>query len=446
MTADNNNDRLATAESAIMVALEAQGYDFPEGFKAIDGLLRVADAAGARITLAIAHGDGTADETSLRSILSRRAPKPPPARLKTLHEFISAVEALSPQTASLSLKTKMSDRPINLERDLYNLANSAEQLERFARGVDDLVSTSRVTPAVAERSLIDMLSGRASQFYGNYCELACYIWLMRNMAEFETQVRLQASEVLGNTPRDLDGRFADVDVVFDIKAAGMQQYLRDEFVSKLQPSFPDHDVTVDGPMDCKVKDIESFALSKLPIHRQALTAGLSGKTSAHIVISELGWSLSVRPKSGIRSETHTIEPYQFAEQNAYYPFKTCRQFRRAGPFVLVFGYSNTMNRALSSNFAGLADIALRSLARRAFLQFHVDLSPASVHDAVPGSVTMKDASELLSGILFVNVDKDDEGYIFANPRAKFPLGQRAFERIFDFRLPVIYDGFEHDCY
>lgn len=446
MTADNRNDRLATAETAIMAALAAQGYDFPEAFKAIDDLIRAAAGAGVDITLAIRHSDGTANETSLRSMFSRRVPKPPPARLKTLHEFISAMEALSPQIASLSLKTKINDRAINQERDLYNLANSPDQLERFAKGVDDLVSTSRTTPVVAERSLIDMLSGRASQFYGNYCELACYIWLMRNMAEFQTQVALQPSDVLGNTPRDLDGRFTDVDVVFDIKAAGMQQYLRDEFVSKLESRFPSHDVTVDGPMDCKVKDIESFAFRMLSTHVAALTAALSGNASAHTVISQLGWSISVRPKSGIRSEIHTVDPYQFAEQNAYYPFKTCRQFRTVGPFVLVFGYSNTMNRALAVNFTGMADIALRSLARRAFLQSGSDLSPASAHDAVPESVTMKDASELLSGILFVNLDKDDEGYIFANPRAKFPLDRRAFEAIFDFRLPVTYDGFEHDCY
>ena len=66
---------------------------------------------------------------------------------------------------------------------------------------------------------------------------------------------------------------------------------------------------------------------------------------------------------------------------------------------------------------------------------------------VARGVSVADAAELLSGLLFINLSNDDS-HLFLNPRAKHQLMKNHAEQIFDFTLPsdLVIDGFAHDDY
>ncbi len=56
------------------------------------------------------------------------------------------------------------------------------------------------------------------------------------------------------------------------------------------------------------------------------------------------------------------------------------------------------------NFANQTDIFIRSLARRAFMQFSSDQTPVmSFDDRAKPNVTIVEASRLLSAVLFIDV-------------------------------------------
>lgn len=352
--------------------------------------------------------------------------------INTIHSLIRELEKVSPKLASLDLCSTIQDGQIEAER--FEFANNGDEIALVGRALEHLPAPG----AALRKMMTDLLSQQ--NFYGQLCEFAVYDWLRRNDAGFQVQVPLTGSEVLNPNGTDLDGLFEGRDVYFDIKGFGFEAYVREKFRAKLSSMVNGGRILIEGARDNSVKDIEG-AFRKL----KGLAAELQQNGIAKI--PELDWTLRAST-SPLTMELGTADPYRTAEENWYYPFKTSRQFHRTSAFLLVFAFSPRFNGLMSVDFDGSTGVFLRSLARRAFLQTKGDATPISNFDsAADPTVTLDQASQLLSGLLFLNF-ANDNAWLFLNPRAVHPLKKDRVPQLFDFMLPreMSIDDFFHDNY
>lgn len=335
----------------------------------------------------------------------------------------------------------MQRHDVPLDNGLLNIANIPADLDRIGRAIELLANQAGLSSADAQTAVRNLLSEKT--FYGQYLELSAYEWLGQNNVLFQAQQRVAGTDVLNPNGVVIDGHLVgDVDGFFDIKAMGFQEYVTEQFRVRLEAMLPGLTVTVDGSMDVSVKDIETLAFGQLPALAGALAAG------GHHQIQQLGWTIRAEPPRPIVMAVRNSNPYALAENNRYFPFKTAGQFTRHAPFMLIFAYAAQFNHPLFTNFAGSSDITLRSLARRAFMQFTGDRTPAARFDTqVAPTTPLSDAARLLSAMLFLNIDTAS-GWLFLNPRATHRLTRHSMDRIFDFTWPMNlgYDDFAHDDY
>lgn len=358
--------------------------------------------------------------------------------ISSLHKLIDELESRSSNIKSMGLKVKLQDD--QLTGKLVNLANQHLELDRMSRSLDGLMQSSGFSAIDGENAVRNLLTDR--HFYGSFCELGAYDWLERNNAPHTAQVALGSQDVINPNGCTIDGRFRNYEAYFDIKGFGMQAYLMDLFKQRLQPFVPGLTILIDGPLDVAVKDIETYAFGAIGQLKAKLSVG-----STHQIL-KLGWSIKVATPQRVTISEHTNDPYVFAEENRYYPFKTSRQFTRKAPFFLVFPYSSQFNSMLASNIFDMTDIALRALARRVFIQLTSDKTLLHKHDSQtsPG-LTVADAAKLVSALLFINLDNEG-AWLFLNPRAEHKLTKYHIEQVFDFTIPVQMgiEDFLHDNY
>jgi hypothetical protein len=359
---------------------------------------------------------------------------------KTTHALLGELENRSAQIKSMNLPASIANDP--LCGKLVNLANRDVDLDRMANAIDALVQNAGLSVSTTEAMVRNLVYER--HFYGSYCELGAYDWLDRNGAAFQAQVSLTSQQVLNPNGCTVDGCFRDCDVYFDIKAFGFQAYVTEVFQRVLEQQLPGLTVTIDGSMDVDVKDIDTYGFSQISMLVTNLQAG------GHHTIPQLNWKVYAKlTQPPVSMSVQTINPYRLAKENRYYPLKTAGQFTQRKPFMLIFTYAAQFNTALSLNFSNSTDTTLRALARRVFMQLTTDTTLASQYDRKVGpSVTVADATKNLSSLMFINLDKEDDAWLFLNPRATHPLTKDCIEQIFDFNIPntLGIDDFEHDDY
>ena len=337
-----------------------------------------------------------------------------------LHDLIRELASRSTCVTAMNLATSLANSP--LEGKLLDLANTPTDLDRMARSIDILHNKIGLPAASVETSLRNLITARS--FYGQYCELAAYEWFERHQVRYQTQIPLSGQDVLNPKGCIIDGEFRAIDGYFDIKAMGFQAYLASVFRDKLQQSLTGFIVTVEGSMDVAIRDIEVFALGKVPGFASALSNG------GVETIAQLNWTIKAQLPRSVVTTISSINPYRSAEQNCYYPFKTAGQFSRKKPFILIFSYSAKFNPWLAQNFGNSTDITFRSLARRVFMRLTSDSISANHFDnKVMSNISIGDAAKLISGLLFLNLDNDD-AWMFLNPRATNLMSFDRVEQMF----------------
>ncbi|MGY3236661.1 hypothetical protein ACVMAJ_003551 [Bradyrhizobium sp. USDA 4448] len=352
-------------------------------------------------------------------------------QVRSIHPLIARLERSSPKIAALGMSSILVDEELDAER--FNFANDPAEITMVCRSAETL----EVSEADLRKMVTDLLSQK--NHYGQLCEFAVYDWLARHDAGYTVQVAQTGADVLNPNGTDLDGMFEGRDAYFDIKGFGFESYVREKFRKKLSEMVSKR-ILIEGSRDNAVKDIEG-AFRKLKDLATDLQRGDIAK------LPELDWTIRATTSS-LSFEESFSDPYATAEQNWYYPFKTARQFHRHNAFVLIFAFSPRFNGLQSVNFSDTTLIALRSLARRAFLQTKGDATPVSKFDAgADSNVTLDEASQLLSGLLFLNFT-DGNSWFFLNPRAKHPLKKDYVPQLFDFAPPheMMIDDFAHDNY
>ncbi len=355
-----------------------------------------------------------------------------------LHDLLGELEKRSGLISAMNLRAQLAD--IRLDDGLLNLANTAADLDRVARGIETHSTVGSLGAVDADKSMKRLLS--PLNFYGEFCELGAYDWLRRNRVDFQVQVALTGADLLNPNGSIIDGSFTTVSGFFDIKAMGFQEYVADQFRQRLEGMLSGLRVSVSGSMDVAVKEIETAAFRQL----SSLAGELkNGGTSS---IPQLRWTIRAEPPKPVTISERTTDPYRLAAENVYYPFKAASQFTVNKPFVQVLAYCAQFNHPLFVNFERSSEIMMRALARRAFIQLSDDPTPVQRFDSrAAANVSVGVASHLLSGLLFINIDNDD-AWLFLNPRATHPLTRRHVELMFDFTIPVQLgvDDFAYDDY
>ena len=308
----------------------------------------------------------------------------------------------------MNLRTEIPDA--KLGKNASDLANDSDDLDRVGNAIEELIESGRLSRPDAESMVRDLAKNQ--NFYGNYCELRVYSWLHCQGARFSTQIQLTGTDVLNPNGCVIDGLFGDSQVYFDIKAFGFLEYVVENFRTALENNLPGMMVTIDGSMDVSVKDIKRHAFP------QVLALAEKLQEDCHQKISQLNWEIRANPRQpgSISFQETVIDPFRLAEENRHYPFKSARQFTRNAPFLLIFPYATAFSKSLGLNFIGSTEITLRAMARRAFIQLTNDKTPANKFDGkVECNVSIAEAAKLLSGLFFINLDKEDRGRLYLKP-------------------------------
>ena len=116
--------------------------------------------------------------------------------------------------------------------------------------------------------------------------------------------------------------------------------------------------------------------------------------------------------------------------------------------MLIFAYLPRFNLFLREDSVGFTEKFFRSLARRAFIGLSNDTQPLSNHDPRVKNRTLGDASRLLAGLMFVDLESE-RYHVFFNPRTANPIA-RGIEHFARNSHPITdlasYDDFAHDNY
>ena len=364
--------------------------------------------------------------------------------IRSLHELIDRLSDLSPIIDDGDFKSKFPDRV--LPKQMFNFANQPQALEQLAMTVFTLTTDLGLRLNKMQEMLGRLLADRT--FYGAYHEFGAYRWLNCNGVYYVPQPSVSQTDVLSQTgPVQLDGRFEDADVYFDIKSFGFQYSLKEEFRTLLQEDVK-HGVTIDGPMDHALRDIRAAALEDVG-HYNTLVETL--RNSSVGKIPTLNWDIRLH-KGQVNFETTSDNPYRLAEENRYYPFNYAKQFTCNAPFLLIFSFDYLFNAPLQVNFANYTPTLFRSLCRRAFVQFKADSRAISsigrgYASKIDGAMALHNVAELLSAILFVDI-QNKRSWLYTNPNAKNRLSQNRVHEIFNFNhlFEMEFDDLEYDNY
>ena len=264
----------------------------------------------------------------------------------------------------MDLKRKISDGP--LPPHLYKFANQPQALEQIAMTAFTLTKDLGLPSKKMKKMLRDLLA--KNTFYGSYYELGVYRWLNCNGVHYVPQPLVSQSDVLCQTGDvDLDGRFKFVDIYFDIKSFGFQYNLKERLRTCLQDE-ENLSVSIDGPMDHALRDIQTYALEDRGNY-QTLVKNLRATGTGEI--RKLDWKIKVI-EVPINFATTFENSTRSAKKNRHYPFNFAKQFTRNAPFLLIFAFDHLFSKTIHVNFANCSSTLFRSLCRRAFVQFKAD--------------------------------------------------------------------------
>jgi len=359
--------------------------------------------------------------------------------ITTTHHLIRDLVAQAPFLQPLDLFAHIAEYDFSDDTHLYNFANDAPTRRMVARVLGTLAREGRIAEGDVIPIMSKLLSVRG--FYGTYCQMMVYAWMQENNIDFNAEVWIPGAGLINENDVALDGRFNATDALFEVKAMGIQNKLKSDFIEKLKPHFPGHVILVDGRDDSAFSDIADKALSKTREIAKAL------QHQNHVEIEGLGWIVRKEPHGKtLYTSTTEFDPYLFAEQNQLFAYRHCSQFVLGHPFILVCVYSGDFGSSvLTTNFEGMRDVALRALARRSFIAFSGNPEKAHHYDpkAGPGH-TLGDACAALSGILFLKA-KSFDANLYLNPNARHPVTPDGLGRIFHATRMRI-DDFSHDNY
>ncbi|MFT0879073.1 hypothetical protein VRZ08_21075 [Rhodopseudomonas sp. G2_2311] len=343
--------------------------------------------------------------------------------LRTRFEWLDVLSAKSSIAAELALKTKLADEIYKtqnkkaLNKDAFNLSNNNDHNDILASTIDGLAAKGADLKNLS-KLLVDLTSRNT---YGTFCEISAYGYLLKGKHDFDIQLPMDGSAILNPHGADLDGLLRlPQEVAFDVKAFGFHEHLVSRLTERLSYDLAPDIVVAQDSWDVPISTLFDLLSTQYEQLVQELRQSRSAARDAIRFV--------VRTPARVQVSSRELDPGKLARKNADYAFSYAKQFARHKPFILVFVIHPWASGALHVNFYGYVDDFTQALAQITFCQFMADTSP--IFD-----VTKSHASQLLSGILFMNAwagtpPAEPPLYrLFLNPNAINPLHPASVETL-----------------
>jgi len=341
-------------------------------------------------------------------------------KIRTSRQWLTQLAALSSNIETMNF-TESKDADADLGVDALFLANDDVHTHLIANAIEKLCSSGASSLKEAKKLIWDIMSKNT---YGAFSELAAYDWLMRNGLKITTQVKMDASNILGKNCATLDGMIDGFGTYFSIKAFGLHGRLAARLKERLESELAGEVVLIENTWDVSVDQFEDL-LNNLSSLLQTL------RQQRRARIGDL--FIRLEKPSPVIISRRTVSPYRLAKENATYPFHFANQFTSHHPSILIFVVHPQFNqRAIFHDSFGVDSAFTRAMARRAFMQFTNDATPLSeICKKAGAAFSMSDAAKALSAIIFLNAWPKDapleldlppmRSSIYLNPRASHPL-------------------------
>jgi hypothetical protein len=312
--------------------------------------------------------------------------------MKTRHEWLRSLEAVSPAIDAMHLTDTLPEDPYwdavkkrSLNKHAFNFSHSSDHNNFLGRTIEALAA-QQATPDQLNKLVTDLTSRST---YGTFTELAAYGVLIRQGVPFKIQIPAGANDILNPNGSELDGEI-DGAVLFDSKAFGLQENLIDMLVERLGQDLAPDFVSAESSWNIPIRDLESLlGSSGYKALLQDLRSNRRGKRGPV--------EFNVRPPAPVQTSTIIMNPTDLANQTADYAFNYAKQFARLKPFVLVFVVHPWLGGlTFSTNFANYADTFMQAFAQNTFNGFLIDTTNQHF------GVTRAAASKMLSGLLFID--------------------------------------------
>src|SRR4051794_5773273 len=172
------------------------------------------------------------------------------------HEWLQSLERASKTVASLAPRASLPNEDYRdpasgavINPAAYDLSASQEHNQAVAVWIDAL-AVSGASPAQLRKLLTD-LTGPST--YGTFSELAAYGAFLDHGLKLDIQVAMPGTSILNPNGSDLDGRlYLNSEVLFDVKAFGIQEYLISKILERLRNDLAPDDVFAEGSWDVPV--------------------------------------------------------------------------------------------------------------------------------------------------------------------------------------------------
>jgi len=313
-------------------------------------------------------------------------------------------------------------------------------------------------------------SNRPSDWTGAFSELAAIDHLNRDLFENKDILikpisldididnsRTYSKQMGKNGPSNLDGKFEDDCVFFDVKC--FKDNIDEVFQAifkKIRIKFPEDKLMISAEYNMasqcnEFTNIRNELLGELSIELKQNKGIKYLRSKLH---SELAYRILWG--QGTQVTERTYNPYEHAQNLINYIFGKADKFVKDKPCFLVLVSFPWFN-GIVSDFSQSNIKLYRSLSRRVFCQNrHRRIQLKSAIPNFNGKETVHEVSRCLSGILFIE-DKSilqkttaqfsTTGYFYLNPNALNRLDKTILSQYFiKLGQGGDYDDFEHDNY
>ncbi len=342
-----------------------------------------------------------------------------------------------------SLKIEISE-PVSLldsaYKHLLNLFYSEKQIENLMRTIERIYPEGNK----AKKTVKELLDSNKGILY----ELLAYYWLIKKHVDFSPQVETQIGDTLSVNAPVLDGEFNSWTVFFDIKSFEVPRNILTRIKDRLEKDFSGYIVMIEGQLDASYQSLSTHYLGKYDIMKNEIAKQLECNSERYVYRGDSSdISICIEKKQKVHVSTMCLDPYRWAEMNESFFLKNTSQYTVHHPFILICPYKESLPLEEDKIY-----IALRSIARRAFVKFRkkdmlTDDQMKLLKKKISSEYINDNISDYLSAIFFIDVSKEDgNGHFFANPNAKNPLKEMYVKSIFNFQSIYHYDDFVYDNY
>lgn len=248
-------------------------------------------------------------------------------------------------------------------------------------------------------------------------------------------------------------------VLFEIKSLGIGEPMLLKLKEALSKRLSDYYILVEGSLDVSTKEMQTYALEKIDDICSELRKHESSYGELLYSFPKMNINIRAIPYEKFRNErviigdVSSFHPYKWARDNEMYFICHCSQVCKNRPFLIVCPFDECVGGVFTSGMTETVSTAFRSLARRMFMGLNRCEKKLNEFDGkADNNIKVSDAIKLISGIVFLNVNKshiknEKSIWIYVNPNAQNKIPRYQLDQLANYSYySVISDDFMFDNY